>query len=269
MLPSRYWFVAGVILLAGCGGRSKVITLPAPTPARIGGAEQGVASWYGHPYHGRRTSNGEVYDMDQLTAAHLSLPFDTWVRVTNLENGRSVDVRINDRGPFLKNRIIDLSRAAARSINMIGPGTAPVRVEVVGIPGRPYQAAGGAPPVAATQVSYSPAGTPLAAGDAPLPGAGSAAEHDPDRCAGRPYFAVQVGSFREIDNAERMRGKMADGYGVAKVLEVATAQGALYRVVVGQAGDGAAAQRLLERLGRDRLGGYIVRVDPPAESACL
>jgi rare lipoprotein A len=270
MLSPRYWFVVGVMLLAACGGRSGVVTLPAPTPARMGGAEQGVASWYGDPYHGRRTSNGEIYDMDQLTAAHLSLPFDTWVRVTNLENGRSVDVRINDRGPFLKNRIIDLSRAAARSIEMIGPGTAPVRVEVVGVPGKAYKAAVPETPVAATQVSYSPSGTPLAVGDASLPEeADPVPQDDPYACPGGPFFAVQVGSFRESENAERMRGKMAEIYGVARMIEASTAQGMLYRVVVGQMGDGAAAQRLLERLGRDRFDGYVLRVDPPAASQCL
>jgi cell division protein FtsN len=80
---------------------------------------------------------------------------------------------------------------------------------------------------------------------------------------------VQVGSFRESENAERMRGKMAEIYGVARMIEASTAQGMLYRVVVGQMGDGAAAQRLLERLGRDRFDGYVLRVDPPAASQCL
>jgi peptidoglycan lytic transglycosylase len=271
MLSSRYWFVVGVILLAGCGGRSKVVTLPAPIPARMGNAEEGMASWYGNPYHGRRTSNGEIYDMDQLTAAHLSLPFDTWVRVTNLENGRSVDLRINDRGPFLKNRVIDLSRAGARAIGMIGPGTARVRVEVVGVPGKPYEADHGqqvAHTVAPTQVLYSPAGTPLAVGDSlASAGTGTGGAADPDGCQGGPFFAVQVGSFREFDNAERMRGKMQELYGVARLIEVDNSQGALYRVIVGQAGDGAEAQRLLEHLSHDRFDGYVLRVD--AASRCL
>lgn len=269
MLSPRYWLVVGLILLAGCGGRSKIVTLPPPTPARLGGAEEGVASWYGHPYHGRRTSNGEIYDMDHLTAAHLSLPFDTWVRVTNLENGRGVDVRINDRGPFLKNRVIDLSRAAAQSIHMIGPGTARVRVEVVGVPGEPDEAKGGQP-VPPTQVSYMPSGTPLAVGDSSLPpGAGPVGEADPDRCPGGPFYAVQVGSFRDAENAERMRGKMTELYGVARLLEVDTGQGPLFRVVVGQVSDGAAAQRLLERLGQDRFDGYVLRVDPATTLQCL
>ena len=93
----------------------------------------GKASWYGPGFHGRRTANGEVFNSNDLTAAHRSLPFGTKVRVTNMNNGRSVVVRINDRGPFSKGRIIDLSAGAARSINMINSGVAPVRVEVLGI----------------------------------------------------------------------------------------------------------------------------------------
>ena len=93
----------------------------------------GQASWYGPGFHGRRTANGEVFNSNELTAAHPSLPFGTKVRVTNMNNGQSVVVRINDRGPFAGGRIIDLSAGAARSINMINSGVAPVKVEVLGI----------------------------------------------------------------------------------------------------------------------------------------
>jgi rare lipoprotein A len=93
-----------------------------------------VASWYGHPYHGRASASGEIYDMEKLTAAHRTLAFDTWVRVFDLDTRKSVDVRIIDRGPFVDGRIIDLSHAAARAIGMIGPGTARVRIEVVRLP---------------------------------------------------------------------------------------------------------------------------------------
>jgi rare lipoprotein A len=96
--------------------------------------EEGVASWYGVPFNGHRTSNGEIYDMNQLTAAHRTLPFDTVVRVTNLRNGKQIEVRINDRGPFVANRIIDLSLAAAQAIDLVGPGTGPVRLEGVSGP---------------------------------------------------------------------------------------------------------------------------------------
>jgi rare lipoprotein A len=93
--------------------------------------EEGLASWYGHPYHGRRTANGEIYDMYKISAAHRTLPFNTRVQVRNLENGREVEVRINDRGPFVEGRIIDLSYAAAQAIHMAG--IARVRLEVLGL----------------------------------------------------------------------------------------------------------------------------------------
>jgi rare lipoprotein A len=95
------------------------------------GVQTGIASWYGEDFHGRPTSNGEIYDMNELTAAHPTLPFGTMVEITNLLNGRTVTVRINDRGPFVDGRIIDLSYAAARLLDMVGPGTIPVRLEVV------------------------------------------------------------------------------------------------------------------------------------------
>ncbi|RQD57616.1 MAG: septal ring lytic transglycosylase RlpA family protein [Desulfonatronovibrio sp. MSAO_Bac4] len=103
-----------------------------PVDSHEGFVEEGVASWYGPKFHGKRTSNGEIYNMYGMTAAHRLLPMNTLVRVTNLDNGKVVDLRINDRGPFVGNRIIDLSFAAARDIEMIGPGTANVRVEAKG-----------------------------------------------------------------------------------------------------------------------------------------
>ena len=95
--------------------------------------EEGLASWYGEPFHGRNTSNGEIYDMYALTGAHRTLPIPTYVEVTNLSNGRSVVLRINDRGPFVEPRvrIIDVSFAAAERLGMIGPGTAPVTVRAL------------------------------------------------------------------------------------------------------------------------------------------
>jgi len=96
--------------------------------------EEGVASWYGVPFNGRRTSNGEIYDMREFTAAHRTLPFNAVVRVTNLRNGKQTQVRINDRGPFVADRIIDLSLSAAQAIEMVGPGTAQVRLEIIAGP---------------------------------------------------------------------------------------------------------------------------------------
>jgi len=100
-------------------------------PGTVRWVQEGVASYYADQFHGRRTANGETFDMHALTAAHQTLPFNTRVRVTNLDNGRSVVVRINDRGPFVKGRIIDLSYGAAKNVGLIGPGTARVRLEVL------------------------------------------------------------------------------------------------------------------------------------------
>jgi len=104
---------------------------PAAPAAPIVQGEEGIASWYGHPFHGRRSASGEVYNMYDMTAAHRTLPFGTQVRVHNLENGRDVDVRITDRGPFVEGRIIDLSYAAAQAMGM--PGIAPVQLEILGL----------------------------------------------------------------------------------------------------------------------------------------
>jgi rare lipoprotein A len=120
-------FAVAVAALAGCG-RGAVAR---PTPGR---PQSGVASWYGPGFHGQPTSSGTIYDQHQLTAAHPSLPLGTRARVTNLDNGRSVEVLVNDRGPFAKGRVIDLSYAAAQQIGMIGPGTARVRIDVVARP---------------------------------------------------------------------------------------------------------------------------------------
>jgi rare lipoprotein A len=128
---------------------SQPSTRSAPATPIIQG-EQGLASWYGHPYHGRPTTNGEIYNMYELTAAHRTLPFNTQVRVHDLDNGRDVTVRINDRGPFVEGRIIDLSYAGARAINMIGPGVARVRLEILGLP--PPGSPGAEPGVYAVQV---------------------------------------------------------------------------------------------------------------------
>src|SRR6266404_912137 len=125
-------FVA-LVIIAGCG----IHPAPPPEPGR---PQTGVASWYGPGFHGHATTSGEIYDQEDLTAAHPNLPLGTRCRVTNLETGRSVDVRINDRGPFVKGRAIDLSYAAAREIGVFGPGTAPVRIEIVERPPGGYVA---------------------------------------------------------------------------------------------------------------------------------
>ncbi|MBZ5575453.1 MAG: septal ring lytic transglycosylase RlpA family protein [Acidobacteriia bacterium] len=123
------------VVLSGCGHKTRASRIPPPPAAvPVGYTETGLASWYGYPYHGRRAADGEIYDMEQLTAAHRTLPFNAWVRVFNLDNHRTVDVRITDRGPFVEGRVIDLSHAAAQVIQMIGPGTARVRLQVTRLP---------------------------------------------------------------------------------------------------------------------------------------
>jgi rare lipoprotein A len=124
------------LMLSDCAKKHRITaSAPARPPAQSG--ETGLASWYGHPYHGRAAANGEIYDMERMTAAHRTLPFGTMVRVTNFDNGKTVDVRITDRGPFVAGRVIDLSHAAAQAIDMIGPGVVQVRVDVLAAPALP------------------------------------------------------------------------------------------------------------------------------------
>jgi len=121
--------------LSACGGSSPRFTAANAVKVETGGSysarEEGMASYYADEFNGRKTSNGEIFDMNKLTAAHKSLPFNSVVKVTNMDNGRSVIVRVNDRGPFVEGRIIDLSLAGAKAIGMIGTGTARVSLEVL------------------------------------------------------------------------------------------------------------------------------------------
>jgi len=117
--------------VTGCAKRAAVLR-----DVRVGHTESGIASWYGDPYHGRAAANGEIFDMRELTAAHRRLPFGTITRVENTRNGQRVDVRINDRGPFVDRRIIDLSRAAAEQAGLLRDGTARVKLKVIAQPPR-------------------------------------------------------------------------------------------------------------------------------------
>jgi len=168
-----------------------------PLATARGYSERGVASWYGKKFHGRRTSSGEPYDMYAMTAAHRTLPLPSYVRVTNLQNGRSVIVRVNDRGPFLHNRLIDLSYAAASRLGILGTGTGLVEVTAV-------------EPGATTQVA-STAPAPVAA-KAPLveiiPPAEAASTPPPDAVLQMPKLYIQVGAFRNWDNAVTLRTRL-------------------------------------------------------------
>ena len=134
-LAARMLLAAVLLTALACAAAPRYTTAPGGVrrelPGDVRGVQEGIASYYADQFHGRRTANGEIFDMHALTAAHRTLPFNTRVRVTNLDNGRAVVVRINDRGPFVKGRIIDLSYEAARVVGMIGPGTARVRLEVL------------------------------------------------------------------------------------------------------------------------------------------
>lgn len=212
-----------VLLLAACGAPSyKVRVLDTPTqpglkptqrpyevngtryqpiPSAEGFVEQGVASWYGKDFHGRKTSNGEVYDMHAMTAAHKTLPMNVYLKVTNLDSGRSAVVRINDRGPFVKSRIIDLSYAAANELGVVGPGTAPVRIEALGYR---EDTRGDAEPHYRQPVSYDTGA-----------------------------FMVQVGAFTVRENAYRLAEKLKGQFGGSAVAEGWVNGQKFYRVRVG------------------------------------
>ncbi len=132
--PARWWrrAVWSLVLCSACATSQRVTPPPPPAPPALapGWSEEGLASWYGEPYHGRPTASGERYDMGEMTAAHRSLPFGTEVRVRNLRNGAEVTVLVNDRGPFVAGRILDLSRAAAERLDAVREGVVPVRLVV-------------------------------------------------------------------------------------------------------------------------------------------
>ncbi|WP_116472766.1 septal ring lytic transglycosylase RlpA family protein [Zobellella maritima] len=120
--------IAALVFLHGCGSTQNMIPIDPPPPETTGYRAEGKASFYGSRHHGRKTASGEKFNQHALTAAHRSLPFGTRVRVTNLRNNKSVVVRINDRGPYSRGRIIDLSEQAARELNMIRAGVVPVEI---------------------------------------------------------------------------------------------------------------------------------------------
>lgn len=135
MSPShRYFFAILCAFVSACSLPPSRVKVP-PSPGGEGRVSQtGIASWYGPGFHGKATASGEIYNQDDMTAAHQTLPLGSKVMVTNMENGRTAQVLVNDRGPFAKGRIIDLSYAAAQAIDMVGPGTALVRVDVLDSP---------------------------------------------------------------------------------------------------------------------------------------
>jgi rare lipoprotein A len=245
----KFVFAALVSMLAisSAGCHKKVRAAKTP---RIGAGETGVASWYGVPYHGRRAANGEIYDMNQLTAAHKTLPFETWVRVKNLDNGMTVDVRIQDRGPFVAGRIIDLSRAAAEQINMIGPGIARVNLTIIRAPERPPARLPTSLPAPVPAAAATPAQVPT---PAPVP-----IVPEPE------LFAVQIGAFQDKQRAQALRDSMKERYGAA-LIAPRQANTTLWRVLVGREDSMEKANALAEKMKADGTEGFVVRLDgvPP------
>lgn len=203
--------------LLSCAGPDRKPQPPAghPEPYNIGGRwyqplkdacdfrERGMASWYGKGFHGQDTASGEIYNMYEMTAAHKTLPMGTYVRAYNLDNGKTVDVRINDRGPFVRGRIIDLSYKAAKRIGLVGPGTAPV--EIVALGSMQETKVGG-------KIQRTLASGDYYAGD----------------------FTIQVGAFKDRQNAVRLRDKLARTYENAHIVLYESGQGTLHRVRVGR-----------------------------------
>lgn len=288
--------LAGALALAGCGGRhiaaippgnSGGPNEPSPTvspasnpngassspaaPARTvprasetpgASYERGLASWYGLPFNGRRSANGEIYDMNKFTAAHRTLPFDTVVRVTNLENGLQTEVRITDRGPFVEDRVIDLSYAAARAIGMVGTGTARVRLDIM---------ASDASSFSDPTSNASPAPrTPAASSSLPTVSASDGVTNRvtvnrPASISSNWYFTVQVGAFGERANAERLKQQLDPRYRPVMIQDYDGANGQMYRVRVGNCSTEAAARDLAQKLSAsDGIRGVVVRQDESA-----
>jgi rare lipoprotein A len=171
-----------------------------PLPHAEGFRQNGIASWYGREFHGKKTSNGEIYNMYAMTAAHKTLPLGTYVRVSNLQNNRSAVVRINDRGPFVRGRVIDLSYAAADDIGIVDSGTAWVEVVALGKP-----AVGGGTVSAYTAEDYS-----------------------------HGIFTFQVGAFLNRENAERQKHQLEQRYKNAHITVYDRGDQIFYRVRVGR-----------------------------------
>jgi rare lipoprotein A len=170
-----------------------------PLRSHEGFVQSGVASWYGKDFHGKKTSNGEIYDMHAMTAAHKTLPLGVYLKVSNRENGRETTVRVNDRGPFVKGRILDLSYAAAKTLGVDTVGTALVRIEALG-----YRQAGG-------KERYKEPAT-YDAGD----------------------YTVQVGAFKEQANAKRLSGELRKLFGFSDVRMTNVNNDLFYRVYAGK-----------------------------------
>ena len=207
----------------------------------LGYSERGIASWYGTKFHGHRTSSGDIYDMYAMSAAHKTLPLPTYARVTNLKNGKAVIVKINDRGPFHENRLIDLSYAAAARLGILGEGTGLVEVTAIDplTWNKPLK-----PRIAPSQPKVaSSAATPAARSAAPPAAVAPAAARPPSH---QPELYLQLGAFSSRDNAERLQSRLS---GVAlpgplKIIAGTANSHPVYRVRIGPLASVESADRL-------------------------
>lgn len=190
-----------IIILGGCAARPALSPSPLPRDEM-----KGAASWYGHQYHGKPTANGEIYDMNALTAAHRTLPFNSHVKVQRTDNGREVEVRVNDRGPYVDGRVIDLSRGAAQKLDMVNKGVAPVQITPIEVPdetgSRWSIVVGGLPPADTDRLA------------ARLRGAGPRAPQVIYRWNGDPSLAqVWLRGYAAEDDARRVVNQLREeGY---------------------------------------------------------
>lgn len=224
--------------------------------------ETGIASWYGPNFHGKKTANGAIFDQNEVTAAHRTLQLPSIVRVTNLRNGRSLKVLVNDRGPFARGRIIDLSRRSAQLLGIIRSGTAPVRVEIIADESRKVAAlAGGKPGPAVAAVpsgDVSVAALPGGGGTVSTPDAAKrpssreAVEFQPVRpevskapVSGRPTYFIQAGAFVHRDLAEKMR-RLLTPLGPTEINRAVVGKQQYYRVRLGPVRSVKKADQLLD-----------------------
>src|SRR6185295_17216317 len=255
--------IGGFLLLTACGHGKARAGIPSTgnSSANLSKSDlEGIASYYAEPYNGRRTASGEIFDTyNAMTAAHKTLPFNTVVRVKNLTNGDEVDVRINDRGPFIKGRVIDLSLLAAKEIGLDRAGIAPVKLKVLkdGSPTTKPSAPVTAPVDAAAPPPLPPASAPAPADPPPVePVQAVSSTAVPSN---EPAYGVQVGAFQSQSAAEKLRDVLAMRYTDVSIQPVVTDQ-TMYRVRVGSVPSAASAEELAKRLRDEQFNTIVVRL---------
>ena len=259
--------LAAFVFLAACHHGKARAGIPKPnSPAvKISDSDlEGIASYYAEPYNGRRTANGEIFDSyNEMTAAHKTLPFNTVVRVKNLNNGEEVDVRINDRGPFIKGRVIDLSLIAAKQIDLVRAGIAPVKLKVLkdGSPTTKPSVPSVAPAVPVPVLPSPNVPAPVVPDAVPAPPLlPQNPESGPTDLVTLPAYGVQVGAFQSESAANQLRDDLAQRYGNASVQIVVTDR-TMYRVRVGNVTDVASAEALARQLRDEHFTTLIVRLN--------